>query len=513
MDLGGANSPQESIQKSRPLLELRHIRKAYDSTIALDDVSLTIEGGSIHAIMGENGAGKTTLIEILAGNVTPDDGQVLFDGSLVRLRSAIDARRLGIAVVHQHLSLAPNLSVAENIFAMRLPARLGFVAQRKLHVDTQRLLDEYGIPVAADTMTGTLSTGLQQQIEILRALSANARIVALDEPTSSLSVAESDRLFTQIAQLRAAGTAVILVTHRIRDVFRIAERGSVLRDGRLTGTFDVHDIDTDGIVKLMIGRSLDAVFPQKTAPSGIPAKVLLRVSNLSSGSEVRDVSLQVNGGEIVGLYGLVGAGRSELAHTIFGLRRRTGGEIRIGDESFPPDHSPQDAMRRGVALLPEDRSTEGLFPERSVAENICAARLRDYGAALLNSGRMTSESDRYIDRLSIKAKSRTEVRRLSGGNQQKVLFARWLSTTPRLLIADEPTRGVDIGTKARLHQELRLAADSGQGVLMISSDLPEILGMSDRVYVMASGTVTDHCSDKEATEERLLVSASAHDRG
>jgi ABC-type sugar transport system ATPase subunit len=494
---------------AEPILELRHIRKAYESTVALDDVSLSIAAGSVHAIMGENGAGKTTLIEIIAGNVAPDDGEILFNGSTVRFRSAMDARRAGVAVVHQHLSLAPNLSVAENIFAMRLPASLGMVSHGRLNSEAQRLLDEYGVPVSAKTLTGTLSTGVQQQIEILRALSDNAKVVLLDEPTSSLSVAESDHLFAQITQLQNAGAAVIIVTHRIRDVFRVAQIGTVLRDGRKTGTFAVNEVDSDHIVRLMIGRSLDAVFPKRADEAGNdPPRVTLRVRNVTSHPAVRDVSLTVSSGEIVGLYGLVGAGRSEFGQTLFGLRTRSGGEIEVAGTQLRSNHTPQDAMKNGLAFLPEDRTEDGLFSDRNVSENICAARLSDYGVALLSTRRMRAIAKRYIERLRIKGEDDSEVRTLSGGNQQKVLFARWLVTHPQVFIVDEPTRGVDIATKARLHHELRTLADSGQAVLMISSDLPEVLGMSDRVYVMAGGRITDECRVGDATEERLLISAS-----
>jgi ribose transport system ATP-binding protein len=490
-----------------PILGMRGVRKSYGVTRALEGVSLDFHPGSLHAIIGENGAGKTTFVEILAGNVRPDEGEILLGGEPVRVENAADARRLGVAVVHQHLSLAPNVSVAENILALRLPARLGLVRTRALREQAQALLDRYGVPVDARVPAGSLSIGLQQQIEIVRALTSEARVIALDEPTSSLSVAESDQLFAQLDRLRAAGTAIILITHRIRDVFEFGDRVSVLRDGRLVGTSAVDETDEDTVVRMMIGRPLDVAFPDRAGAVG--EDVALRVTGLASGTAVSSATLHVRRGEVVGLYGLVGAGRSELAQAIFGLRQREAGRIEVDGRPLRAAHTPSDAMRLGIAFLPEDRTTDGLFTERTVAENIVAPRFREYGSMLLDSRRMQADADGYIRRLAIKGGSRSAVKTLSGGNQQKVLFARWSSTAPRVLIVDEPTRGVDVGTKVRLHRELRAAAESGQAVLMISSELPEVLGMSDRVYVMAGGRITGEFDGASASEEQVLRSGSA----
>lgn len=496
-----------------PVLEMLGVSKSYGAVVALKDVSLSVSGGTIHAVLGENGAGKSTLIEILAGNVVPDSGRISIDGQPVRIDNATDARKLGIAVVHQHLALAPNLSVAENILVGRLPTRFGLIRRRELLRRAQRLLTEHRVPVDPDALVGQLPLGVRQQIEIVRALSASARVLALDEPTSSLSLAEASDLFAYLGRLKSIGTAVILITHYIDDAVRMSDQVTVLRDGQRVASLHTSSTGPDEIVQMMIGRPLHTVYP-KPGPGGeVPTNPALVVRSLRSGPQVKDVTFTVKRGEIVGLYGLVGAGRSEALQAVFGLRPREGGSIEVSGRELPKNHWPSDAMAAGVALLPEDRTVEGLFLLRTLAENLFAPQLQKFGRWLLGDKSMRSHAVPYIRRFAIKGASQTLITNLSGGNQQKVLFARWLAMSPEVFMVDEPTRGVDVGTKVTIHEVMRTLADEGKAIAMVSSELPEVIGMSDRIYVFASGRTVDSCTRAEATASRLLKSASRYKLG
>ncbi len=505
--------PDEMRERSPYILEMLKVRKAYGPVQALKGVTLQVRRGTIHAVLGENGAGKSTLIEILAGNVAPDGGLIRINGSPVSIADAGTARRWGVAVVHQHLSLAPTVSVAENLYAGRLPGGAGFVDSSALYLNTKSVLERYNIAVDPKAIAGDLPLGLQQQIEIARALSGEAQVLALDEPTSSLSLRESRALFEQLRRLRAMGTTIILITHRVDDALNLADRGTALRDGEWVGDYEASTASESGIIEMMIGRPLTQVYPEKrNAASPTSSVSMLRVERLQSGFVVKDATLHVAAGEIVGLYGLVGAGRSELAQCLFGLRHRDSGTVFVAEHALSENHGPREALRAGLAFLPEDRNSEGLFPARSIADNVCAPRLAKFGRLLLSSKDMQVEAERAVAQFSIRGRPDTPVERLSGGNQQKVLFARWRATFPRVLIADEPTRGVDIGTKAEIHNALRDLATSGTAVLLISSEMPEILGMSDRIYVMAGGRVVDDCSGSDATERRLMLSCSPNEK-
>ena len=484
------------------------VSKSYGSVAALRDVSLSVFSGTIHAVLGENGAGKSTLIEILAGNVIPDDGRILVDGAPIRLNNAADARSLGIAVVHQHLALAPNLSVAENIFAGHLPSRVGLINRGVLFREAQRLLNEHRVSVRADIPVGDLPLGVRQQVEIVRALSTSARVLALDEPTSSLSLAESNELFAYLRRLRTLGTAVILITHYIDDAMRLSDHVTILRDGQRVGSLKTTATRPDEIVQMMIGRPIETVYPERSLILESDVEPALLVKSLRSGEQVQDVMFQVNPGEIVGLYGLVGAGRSETLQAIFGLRSRDGGLVEVLGRQLPTNHSPADSMAAGISFLPEDRTAEGLFLSRSIGENLFAPQLRRFGRWLIRDRMIRTEAWPHIRRYAIKGAADTQVANLSGGNQQKVLFARWSAMAPRIFMVDEPTRGVDVATKVAIHQELRALTHAGTAVVMVSSELPEVIGMSDRIYVFAGGRTVDSCSQKDATAARLLKSAS-----
>ncbi|HOQ97960.1 MAG TPA: sugar ABC transporter ATP-binding protein [Anaerolineae bacterium] len=490
-------------------LNMSGISKSYGAARVLEDVSLSVCAGTIHAVLGENGAGKSTLIEILAGNVLPDSGEIRVDGQSVRFSSARDAMHHGIAVVHQHLSLAPNVTVAENLLVSRMPGGRALIDRRAMNSMARTYLDQCGVRAGPDSITGELSPGIQQQIEIVRALCMNARVIALDEPTSSLSIAESRALFQQLRRLRDDGAAIILITHFLEDALQLADHITVLRDGTNAGFFHRGAATVDEIVKAMIGRPIDKVYPPRADPDKLAlAPRVLQVTGLTSGTRVRDATLTVRRGEIVGLYGLVGAGRSDLLQALFGLRWRDRGEITVAGKTLPPGHTPIQAIRAGLALLPEDRTTEGLFEDRTVAENICVPRLDEFGGWLLDDKAANDEARACVDRFEIKGEASDRVAALSGGNKQKVLFARWFLTAPAVFLADEPTRGVDVGTKARIHAELRASAESGMGVLMVSSELPDVLGLSDRIYVMAEGQLVDEVDGLSADATRLLTSAS-----
>jgi ABC-type sugar transport system ATPase subunit len=490
-----------------PVVEIREISKRYGAVQALRGVSMAVRKGTIHAVLGENGAGKSTLIEIMAGNVLPDTGTIHICGVQVGTPERTAVQRKMVAVVHQHLSLAPNVTVAENLFPGALIGSRGFVHWPTLFRRAQASLDRYKVPVKADEQTGKLSLAVQQQVEIARALSTDAEVIALDEPTSSLSIVESQALLHRLADLRAEGCTIIIITHYVADALVLADDVTVLRDGQLVGSYPTASLTETEIVRMMIGREVSSLYPTRKGAKRLPGSGL-DATDVVSGDRVRGVSLRVQAGEVVGLYGLVGAGRTELLQTLFGLRSRQSGTIKVADGALPARHNVQTAIRAGLALLPEDRTADGLFLGRSIAENITILRLGELAPWFIVEALLEAAAEPHIHEFEIKGISRTTVQNLSGGNQQKVLFARWLSMSPRVLMADEPTRGVDVGTKARIHLALRALSDKGGGVLVASSEIPEVLGLSDRIYVMAAGRIVDEMTAAEANAGRLLESAS-----
>jgi ABC-type sugar transport system ATPase subunit len=496
----------------RLLLSTEDLTKVYPGVRALDRVSLTVHAGEVHAVVGENGAGKSTLMGILAGTLQPDGGRILLDGRPVHFSDRRAAEQAGISIVFQELSLVPNLSIADNVFAARQPVGLlNFVRQRELRARTQDLLDRFDLGLDARTPVGALPTASRQVVEIAKALSLQARVLILDEPTSSLTQAEVQRLFTIIRQLRDSGLGILYTSHHLSEVFAIADRITVLRDGKDMGTLRTAETNEEHIVRLMVGREVRRLYghvteAERPAQESAP---LLSARHLNAGGALCDVSLDVASGEIVGVAGLVGAGRTELGRALFGLLPLDSGQIFLDGREVTL-YSPSDAIAHGIAYLPQERKEEGLFLLMTVMENIAAPNL----SALSRHGFMSDRAacrvaEDYMRTLNIRAPSpAARVSNLSGGNQQKVMLSMWLARQPRLLIVDEPTRGIDVGAKAEIHELMRRLAQAGMGIVLISSELPEILSLSHRILVMARGRVTGHFTAAEAQEETIIACAS-----
>ena len=488
-------------------VELRGVSKSFDGTQALREVSFSVPAGEVTALVGENGAGKSTLLRIMSGVIQADSGHVLVFDQPVHFSSPKDAQRAGIAIIHQELSTVPDLTVAENVFLDRLPQRGVFVDWRRLHAECRLLLQRLGVDVDPRTRVGDLALARQQMVEIAHAIAQDARVIAMDEPTASLSQDEVTHLFRLIRQLRENHVTVIFVSHRLEEVFEIADRIVVLRDGQVVAAMQRSETTPDRVVELMVGRALERQFPNR---SGTPGKTVLEVKDLHTKKQLRGVSLVVRQGEIVGLAGLVGAGRSELAQAIFGAEPISQGEIVIDGQPVRL-RNPGDAIRHGIGLVTEDRKKSGLILSFPLFMNHTLPSLRRFVRVWrLVPGLEIEAFKQWADKLQIHSRSsRQEARFLSGGNQQKVVLAKWLELKPRLLILDEPTRGVDVGTKAEIYRHINDLAAQGTAILMISSDLPEVLGMSDRVVVMHDGRVTGEFDRSEATNERVMQAAIA----
>jgi rhamnose transport system ATP-binding protein len=497
--------------ESPPILALERVSMAFGAVRALQDVSIDLRGGEIHALAGENGAGKSTLVKILAGVHRPDEGQVLLDGRPQDFRGPGDAQQAGVAVIYQEPTLFPDLSVAENIFMGRQPrAGLGRIDRRALRTATAGLFERLGVSLDPDRPARGLSIADQQIVEIAKALSRNARVLVMDEPTAALSGNEVARLFTVARTLREQGCALLFISHRLEEIFDLCQRVTTLRDGRLIATEEIEGLTPDDLVQRMVGRELDTLYPKQDTTVGEP---VLEVARLTREGVFTDVSFEVRTGEIVALAGLVGAGRSEVARAVFGVDRYDAGSVTVGGRRLPGG-SPTAAMSAGIALVPEDRRQQGLVMDGSIERNIGLTTLRALRRGPLVSRR--AERDRAADwaiRLQLKyARLSDAVGVLSGGNQQKVVLAKWLSTEPTVLIVDEPTRGIDVGTKAEVHRLLSELAADGLAVLMISSDLPEVLGMADRVLVMHEGRLAAEIPRDEATEETVMAAATGRNR-
>jgi rhamnose transport system ATP-binding protein len=488
-----------------PLLSVRAIEKSFPGVRALCGVSFDVAKGEVHALLGENGAGKSTLIKVISGVFPPDRGEVIVDGRPVNLERPDDARRAGIATIYQELLLFPELTVAENIFMGHAPrARFGRLDWRRMHETTDELLASLDIhDLQADRIVGSLSVGNRQRVEILRALSQDARILIMEEPTAALTEYDVTRLFDIVRKLKARGVGVTYISHKLDEIFAIADRVTVLRDGAHVATKRVPDTDPAELVQLMVGRKIESLFPKITVPIGEP---VLEVKELEHWPLTKKVSLTVRAGEIVGLAGLVGSGRSELAQTIFGVTPAEGGEIRIDGQKVDI-RSPAQARSLGVAYVPEDRSTQGLVRPMTVRENFSLAALGKVAfAGFIDRAAERRLADDGVKRFAVKTSSLEQVAgKLSGGNQQKIVLGKWLANRPKLLILDEPTRGIDVGAKAEIHRLMGELAAQGLAILMISSELPEVLGMSDRVLIMREGRIVAEFSREEATQEAAGV--------
>ena len=489
------------------LLDVAGISKAFPGTLALDSVGLQLRAGEIHAVMGENGAGKSTLMKILSGVYRPDSGTIQLQARPITMTSPREALTLGIAIVHQELSVVPPLTVAENIFPGHLPVnRFGFVRYGELFQRAAGVLEQMDVAVDPRALVETLSVANQQLIEITKALSQDCRILILDEPTSALTDREAERLLGLIRRLAdERGVGILYISHKLKEIFAVADRVTVLRDGRYVGTENVSDVTPDQLIRMMVGRELGTMYPPHSDQRGRP---LLDVRDLRlSGSDSHN-SFTLYEGEILGFAGLLGSGRSELMRAIFAGENKAQGEIVL-DGAPVRIRSAQEAIRHGIGYLPEDRKAAGLFLDMSIKLNTESAILRDVSrSSWIVSSRERAVAEKSIRDLHIAAPDiEQEVRRLSGGNQQKTLVAKWLSIKPKILIVDEPTRGIDVGAKKDIHYLLRELAQRGVGVIMVSSELPEILGMSDRVLVMRGGRIVAEYG-RDADEENIIRSAS-----
>jgi ribose transport system ATP-binding protein len=494
-----------------PLLVMKAVKKSFDGIEVLKGVDFAVRAGEVHALVGENGAGKTTLMNLLAGVHQPTSGLIHFAGlDNLEIPDEKAAQEFGISIVFQERSLFAQLNLADNIFAARQPACFGHINRKKLLADTRLLLKRVELDLEPNQLVGELSTAQQQLAEIAKALSLSAKLMIFDEPTSSLTDTETRALFRVIRQLREQGVGIIYITHRLEEIFQIADRVSVLKDGEGQGTFNVAETTTDELVRRMVGRSLELRHKDAVA-AGNP--ITLEVRNISDPKNtrrplLRNVSFNVREGEIVGFAGLAGAGRTELALSIFGIRPRGSGEIFLNRKRVSI-RSPSEAIRMGIGYVAEDRNEGGLFLEMTIAANVAAAKLDAFGSWWLSGREQRKTAERFRQSLRIVSADVSQpVQRLSGGNQQKVVLAKWLLLDPKVLIVDEPTRGIDVGAKAEVHHLLYQYSRKGSSVIVISSDLPEILDVSDRIYVMREGRITAELIRSEATEEKVMRFAS-----
>lgn len=495
---------------SQPAIELLDIYKAFGSTPVLEGVSLQLYSGEVHSLMGENGAGKSTLVKIMAGLHRPDRGTLRVDGKDTEFYSTSQAQQAGVAVIYQEPTLFPDLSIAENIFMGRQPTRnWGQIDYAEMNREVSQQLVQLGVSLRPEDPVLGLSIADQQIVEIIKALTFEAKVLIMDEPTAALSAEEVRRLFQVVARLRAKGVALMFVSHRLEEVFEISQRITVMRDGQVVSSAPADQFTTDDVVRKMVGRSLDALYPKEDVE---PGEVVLSVNNLRRAGVFKDISFNVRRGEIVGLAGLVGAGRSEVARAIFGIDRPDGGEISLNGRRLNRN-SPQEAMDAGIAFVPEDRQQQGLVMELSVLRNATLtvlSRLKRFG--LISQEEEGKVATEWTSRMRLKGHIEEPVSILSGGNQQKVVLAKWLATQPKLLIVDEPTRGVDVGAKSEVHRTLSQLAKAGMGILMISSDMPEVIGMADRVLVMHEGKLTAELSRSEATQEAIMFAAAGQSK-
>lgn len=497
-----------STNEPTPVLELAGVRKTFGSVVALADGNLTVQPGSIHALVGENGAGKSTLIKVVAGLHRRDEGIFRFQGDDVDFTSTAEAKDAGIAVIYQEPTLFPDLSVTENIFMGRQPLGRGRrIDKQAMLTEAEQIFARLGVNLDPRRPAQGLSIADQQIIEIAKAISLDAHLLIMDEPTAALSGVEVERLFAVARSLRDEGRGIVFISHRFDEVFALCDTITVMRDGAFVGTTDAAETTNDQLVTMMVGREVSELFPKTAAEIG---EVVLRVENLTTAGTFHDVSFTVRSGEIVGLAGLVGAGRSEIARAVFGVDPYDSGTVTLADKHIPKAN-PQAAIKSGMALVPEDRRQQGLVIESSVARNIGAAirgRLAHWG--LLASSTENRAADPWATMLQVKTSALSmEAATMSGGNQQKVAIAKWLATDPQLLIIDEPTRGIDVGTKAEVHRLLCELAGQGLAILMISSELPEVLGMADRVLVVSEGRITADLHRSEATPESVMHAATA----
>ena len=495
---------------SDTVLKLENVTKFFPGIKALDGVHLNIRPGEVHALIGENGAGKSTLVKILTGVHPPTSGKITFKGQQMSFRTAVEAQDAGITAIHQEASMFPELSVTENIYMGHhiKGGKLGTLSWRQMRKKTAALLERMELDINPDTLVKNLGTAQRHMVEIAKALSIDADVVIMDEPTSALSLREVEDLYKIVRQLKADGKAIIFISHKFEEIFEICDYFTVLRDGKYIGEGLVSDHCVDDIVTMMVGRSLDQMFPDNNAEKG---EEILHVEKLGSEGVFKDISFSLRKGEVLGFFGLVGAGRTEVMRAIFGIDKITSGEIKLRGSRYKPNFA-GDAMKQNIAYVPEDRQTQGVILEMSIARNITLPQINNLSrAGVISSAREKEVSVEYGSMMEIKAAGwNVDADTLSGGNQQKVVLAKWLATEPEILILDEPTKGIDVATKAAVHKFISELAAEGLAVIMVSSELPEILGMSDRIIVMHEGEITAEFSKDEADSDKIIKAATGH---
>ena len=492
------------------ILEMKDIRKTFPGVVALDGVQLTVRRGTVHSLMGENGAGKSTLMKVLIGMYVPDEGTVVLDGKEVSFTDTRDGLAAGISMIHQELSPVPEMTVAENIWLGREPrGALGLVDHKLMVRKTQELLDTWDLDINPRAQMKNLTVARQQMVEIAKAISYDAQIIIMDEPTSAIPEREVAHLHGMIKRLTDSGVAIIYITHKMDEVFKISDDITIFRDGKYVATKAAADLTRDKLIEMMVGRELTDLFPKLEAEIG---EVVLSVRNLNRGKLVRDVSFDVRKGEILGFAGLMGAGRTEVLETIFGIEPADSGEIAIHGKPVKI-REPKDAIKNNVGLLTEDRKLNGIMGVLSVRDNMIVAALPKYSPnGFLQLGRIAQDCDEQRTAMRVKTPSLNQlIKNLSGGNQQKALIARWLLTLPDILMIDEPTRGIDVGAKSEIHRLMSLLAQQGKAIIMVSSELPEVLGMSDRILVMHEGRISGEVPRAEANQERIMHFATGGD--
>lgn len=487
------------------MLNMKNICKSFPGVKALKGVNFELKAGEVHALLGENGAGKSTLIKVLGGIYIPEQGEIEIDGKTVDIHDVKSAQANGISIIHQELVLVPQMTVAENIYLGREPGKK-LVDRKQMSLQAQELLDSYNLHISANTLVAKLTIAQQQMVEIIKAISYNSRIVVMDEPTSSISDTEVEYLFGVIRTLVQNGTGIIYISHKMSELGEICDRVTVMRDGETVGTKVVKETSNDELIAMMVGRELTHYYTRDYQEQ---KEVILKCENISDGSVAKSVSFELHRGEIVGFAGLIGAGRSEAMKCIFGLAKNATGDLYIEGRKVHIK-SPNDAMKHGLAFVPENRKLEGLYKVQSVKYNTTIEVLHEFIKGIsVNSKKEKSITQEYIDMMSTKTPSQDQaIGNLSGGNQQKVIIGRWLATKPKILILDEPTRGVDVGAKSEIYAIMNQLVMEGMSIIMISSELPEIINMSDRVYVMCDGTVRGSFSHEEVTQEKIMKLAA-----
>ncbi|WJV63733.1 galactose/methyl galactoside ABC transporter ATP-binding protein MglA [Pectobacteriaceae bacterium CE70] len=493
------------------LLEMTNINKSFPGVKALDNVNLKVRPHSIHALMGENGAGKSTLLKCLFGIYQKDAGNILFKGEEINFNSSKEALENGVSMVHQELNLVLQRSVMDNMWLGRYPKKGLFVDQDKMFRDTKAIFDELDIDIDPRSKVATLSVSQMQMIEIAKAFSYNAKIVIMDEPTSSLTEKEVNHLFTIIRKLKDRGCGIVYISHKMEEIFQLCDEITILRDGQWITTQPLEELDMDKIIAMMVGRSLNQRFPDKTNK---PGEVILEVRNLTSLRQpsIRDISFDLHKGEILGIAGLVGAKRTDIVETLFGIREKSGGSIKLHGKAIN-NNSANEAINHGFALVTEERRSTGIYAYLDIGFNSLISNIRKYknNIGLLDNNRMKSDTQWVIDAMRVKTPGhRTAIGSLSGGNQQKVIIGRWLLTQPEILMLDEPTRGIDVGAKFEIYQLISELAKKNKGIIIISSEMPELLGITDRILVMSNGLVAGIVETKNTTQNEILRLASLH---